>query len=35
MQVDGLAVSPSGQDVFVVGNYSQRLSGLASILGTR
>ncbi len=28
MQVNGLAVSPSGQDVFVVGNYSQRLSGL-------
>ena len=28
MQVDGLAVTPGGQDVFVVGNYSTSLSGL-------
>ena len=28
MQVDGLAVTPGGQDVFVVGNYSESLSGL-------
>jgi hypothetical protein len=28
MQVDGLAVTPGGQDVFVVGNYSKSLSGL-------
>src|SRR5271154_3488811 len=28
MQVDGLAVTPGGQDVFVVGNYSEGLSGL-------
>jgi hemin uptake protein HemP len=28
MQVDGLAVTPGGHDVFVVGNYSERRSGL-------
>jgi hypothetical protein len=28
MQVDGLAVTPGGQDGFVVGNYSESLSGL-------
>ena len=28
MQVDGIAVTPGGQDVFVVGNYSESLSGL-------
>jgi hypothetical protein len=28
MQVNGLAVTPGGRDVFVVGNYSQSLSGL-------
>lgn len=27
MQVDGLAVTPGGQHVFVVGNYSESLSG--------
>jgi hypothetical protein len=28
IQVDGLAVTPGGHDVFVVGNYSKSLSGL-------
>jgi hypothetical protein len=28
IQVDGLAVTPGGQDVFVVGNYSESLNGL-------
>jgi hypothetical protein len=28
MQVNGLAVTPGGKDVFVVGNYSTSLSGL-------
>jgi hypothetical protein len=28
MQVDGLAVTPGGKDVFVVGNYSKSLKGL-------